>query len=798
VNNLWTNTTEASGISGVDDDGNGYIDDIHGWDVADGDNNVDPPLSGINAASPTKFSHGTHVAGIAGGVTNNGIGIASVGWNNKIMCVKATADNGDHTVITDGYDGISVAVANGVDVINMSWGSYGYSQSDYDAIYEAWHTYGVVLVAAAGNDASLNPFYPAAYGEGTTGQAWETYDRSMVIAVAGLNNENDIADPTDWGYSQVGQPRGSNYGHWVDIASYGTNIYSCVANSSGGNPINNEYLNNNGTSMAAPIVSSVAGLMRSYKPAATPQEIYNCIINSANADIYDTVSHPNNIFGLLGSGRVDSEAALKCLGVDCSDNPIAVIFPSSQTICPDTTVTLTANQGISYLWSTGDSTQSIVVTSSGTYSVIVTFPEGCTASTNFTLPEADSLAHIVTTEYSGLIANDGILCGLDMVQVGSYWGLSYLWSNGYITSSLPGLINVGYDDLPFTWNISVTITDVGGCPGIVSAANDSVQWLVPPTATITASNNPIYSGESTTLTAGGGTSYLWSTGDITSSIDVSPVVTTTFTVTVTNNEGCTDIAEFTVSVIGLDLYMKDTDDDDGSEPFAGTGNFWLSPDIINKRTYFNPNTVTMEDEGVGYGAGLNYLYVKVRNRGTVDYLTSYNALLELYWTRGRTGETWPEDWLASAPNQNLDGDPQGGLISSDVIYENIAIDTEEIFLKGWVPPDPATLTSSTSTFTNGKPMICFLARIVHPGDPMVYEDLGLIEPHIIQNNNVITRNSWIDSISKSPVLPYAGPVFWLSNNDAATDVSLVFQPANEPIGGTFFDWGVITIHLDKT
>ncbi len=93
-------------------------------------------------------------------------------------------------------------------------------------------------------------------------------------------------------------------------------------------------------------------------------------------------------------------------------------------------------------------------------------------------------------------------------------------------------------------------------------------------------------------------------------------------------------------------------------------------------------------------------------------------------------------------------------------------------------------------------MICYLARFVHPADPMAYETPGIITPHIIENNNVVTRNSWIESISKFPRLSYDGPVFWLTA-DREMSTSLVFEPVNEPDSSTFNDWGEISIYLHE-
>ncbi|MBA3901907.1 MAG: S8 family serine peptidase, partial [Bacteroidetes bacterium] len=378
--------------------------------------NPNPVSGGQFPSNGNLWSHGTHVAGIAGAVTNNGYGIASLGRNNIIMAVRAQ----EHAFsnINFGYEGIAWAAANGAHVINCSWGSYVLSKTNYDLIVDVRYRVdpsqnqnGIIIVAAAGNDNVNLPTFPAAYGTNNMGDWYqytnniivpinEVYDKSLVIAVAALDNDNNKAIY-------------SNYGSWIDIATYGNNINSTIANSSGGLPINNEFGVKSGTSMAAPIVSGLAGLMKSYDMTKSASEIIECIFLTANPDIYMIVQlnhteyiHPNK--RNLGNGRLNALDALKCMGVPCNKDPIAIINPSRLFICPGTggSVTLTANQGIAYEWSTGETSQSIVKNQPGNYSVIVTFTGGCTAETTINIQEADLNAEITFTEFSGLAPND--------------------------------------------------------------------------------------------------------------------------------------------------------------------------------------------------------------------------------------------------------------------------------------------------------------------------------------------------------------------------------------------------------
>jgi serine protease len=162
--NLWINEPEANGASGVDDDGNGYIDDIHGWDF--GDDDADP-------SNVPGFIHGTPCAGLACAVTNNGIGVSGVSWNCKLIPVKLSTGHVFPNI--NGHLGIIYAADNGADVISNSWGGYGYLQWEQDVINYA-HGKGSIIVCAAGNDGTDLMAYPAAYQHAVSVSAVRTDD----------------------------------------------------------------------------------------------------------------------------------------------------------------------------------------------------------------------------------------------------------------------------------------------------------------------------------------------------------------------------------------------------------------------------------------------------------------------------------------------------------------------------------------------------------------------------------------------------------------------------------------------
>jgi len=187
--NIWTNPDEIAG-NGIDDDGNGYIDDIRGWDFVDDDND---PVDSNN--------HGTHVAGTIAAVGNNSTGVTGVCWTAKIMVLRFLNAFGSGTT-ANSISAIEYANAKGAHVINNSWGGGGFSQALKDAIDAS----SALVVCAAGNDGTDNagtPHYPA------------SYISTNIIAVAATDQNDNLASFSNYGATSV------------DVASPGTNIYSC-------------------------------------------------------------------------------------------------------------------------------------------------------------------------------------------------------------------------------------------------------------------------------------------------------------------------------------------------------------------------------------------------------------------------------------------------------------------------------------------------------------------------------------------------------------------------------------------
>ena len=260
--NLWVNEDELNGTPGVDDDGNGVIDDIYGarfiGGVASGD-----PMDGNG--------HGTHCAGTIGAVHNE-IGVAGVMKDVEMVAVKFLSDSGSGS-LDDALSAINYALDLEVDIMSNSWGGGGFSQALFDAISAA-NEAGIVFVAAAGNSSSNNdvrPMYPA------------TYQVDNVISVAAHHSGGALASFSCFGPNTV------------HVAAPGQNILSTVQN--------NGYRSFSGTSMATPHVAGVVGLLLSTEPELSPLEIRDRLIRtSVESDFLAS--------RIVSGGRVDAYRAL--------------------------------------------------------------------------------------------------------------------------------------------------------------------------------------------------------------------------------------------------------------------------------------------------------------------------------------------------------------------------------------------------------------------------------------------------------------------------------------------------------
>jgi len=275
--NVWVNTDEIPG-NGVDDDGNGFVDDALGWDFIGTSYFTPTP----DADPRDDHGHGTHVAGTVAAQGNNGLGVIGVAWRSKVMAVKGLDRSGSGLNSTLS-NAILYAANNGADVINNSWGGKGTSQAVRDALDYAYNL-GVVSVCAAGNsNADVLDYYPASFPNVITVAATDAYD---------------------------GKAYYSNWGSRIDVAAPGSDILSLrAAGTSMGQALDAYYTRADGTSMASPHVAGLAALVLSLHPSWSVEEVRQAIRASATDKGF------TGIDGDYGYGRVDAGAAVALAGV---------------------------------------------------------------------------------------------------------------------------------------------------------------------------------------------------------------------------------------------------------------------------------------------------------------------------------------------------------------------------------------------------------------------------------------------------------------------------------------------------
>ncbi|MHC5061317.1 MAG: S8 family serine peptidase [Planctomycetota bacterium] len=240
VDNIWINPGEIAD-NGIDDDGNGYIDDVYGYDFFANDSN---PMD--------ENDHGTHVAGTIAARGNNNLGVAGVNWSCRVIACRFLDADGNGAV-SDAIEAVNYAVANGAKILNNSWGWEGSPSLSLERAIVNARDNGVLFVASAGNEDSDNDqgnSYPACY------------EISNVIAVAATDRYGHLA-----GFSNYGQQS-------VHLGAPGVSISSTIRNG--------DYALFNGTSMAAPHVSGAAGLLLAYYPDITLGELKARIISTGN------------------------------------------------------------------------------------------------------------------------------------------------------------------------------------------------------------------------------------------------------------------------------------------------------------------------------------------------------------------------------------------------------------------------------------------------------------------------------------------------------------------------------------
>lgn len=308
--NIWVNPYES--IDGVDNDGNGYVDDVNGWDFYNKDNTVFDAGDGD--------AHGTHVSGTIGGRGGNGLGVAGVNWNVSVISTKFLGPTGGYT--SDAVSAINylrdLKTRHGLNIVasSNSWGGGGYSSAMHTAIIRAAKQ-GILFVAAAGNASSNNDTtanYPSNYTtlQGTSIESPASYE--AVIAVAAITSTGALASFSNYGATTV------------DIGAPGSGIVSTVPNSS--------YASYSGTSMATPHLSGAIALYASVYPYATAEQIRSALLGSA--------APTTSLIGRTATGgRLSLNGLFASVPATPTATPTATYTPTNTPVGPTATPTQT-------------------------------------------------------------------------------------------------------------------------------------------------------------------------------------------------------------------------------------------------------------------------------------------------------------------------------------------------------------------------------------------------------------------------------------------------------------------------
>jgi subtilisin family serine protease len=304
---IATNPGETPG-NGIDDDMNGFIDDVTGWDFGSGDSDAHPEAffdaSGLDAGF-----HGSFCAGLAAAPANNGVGIAGAGFNTRILPIKVSAN--DDIPLSAVTAGFGYAVLRQPDILSLSFGATGDEARDYfQALVDMATSAGICIIASAGNDTSDVPVYPAAC--------------NGVLSVAATDDTNARAFF-------------SNYGSWVDVAAPGAWVWSTIAwnydvdfgseffyylffEYDGLTP----YMRGDGTSFSAPLVAGVAALVKAQNPGLPPAALQQHLITTGDAVAYDLpIGKKVNAFRAVTTpvSGVSDEAAPRVTAIAAAPNP---------------------------------------------------------------------------------------------------------------------------------------------------------------------------------------------------------------------------------------------------------------------------------------------------------------------------------------------------------------------------------------------------------------------------------------------------------------------------------------------
>ncbi|WP_138465234.1 S8 family serine peptidase [Poseidonocella sp. HB161398] len=433
--NIWVNPGEIPG-NGLDDDGNGLVDDIHGYDFVETD------------ARPTDgHSHGTHVAGTIAAVAGNGIGIAGVAPEAEIMAVKIMSDDGTGSLF-DAIQGIEYAALMGAQIANCSWGGASYPTALADAIALAGQA-GMTIVAAAGNDAKdtdLSAHYPAAIAA------------PNIISVAATDRDGGLASYSNYGIVSV------------DVAAPGTGILSTLPGAG--------YGTKSGTSMATPHVSGIAALILASEPWLTPAELRQRLIDSSDP-VAELAART------VSGGRVNAAAAVEGPALAAISGRVAEAGGAGVagwTVFLDTDGDGQRDAGEAATLTAADGRYSFAGLAPGRYDIAVALPDGWKEAGARPEWRAEDTP-VAWQELSGrgerLELGDEGLLGFDLPFDAVFYGRSFdrltVSANGIVSFGSPEpTYRVGAMERAPDWSIAPFWAD------LTSGYGGQVLWLTEP------------------------------------------------------------------------------------------------------------------------------------------------------------------------------------------------------------------------------------------------------------------------------------------------------------------------------
>lgn len=536
--NIWTNKNEIPNNK-VDDDANGYADDVYGWNFVDN-----------NAEVMDDNNHGTFTAGIIGAKGNNGIGIAGVNWSARLLPLKVLDRSGTGSV-ANLILAIQYAIEKGANISNIGAGVAAESQALNEAITRATQL-GHIVVAAAGNKTSNNDqtkFYPA------------SINTTNVISVAASNQDGELANFSNYGVNSV------------DLVAPGLGIFSTIISTKKMETYETGYGVASGTSFAAAYVSGVLSLAMELNPKVSPADLKNLLLlsSSASGALTDKVASGAilNAEKLLAAVQAAPPSAANP-GTDGSGSNAIEISTAVSEIVIGNSIELTVRGGVQpFTWTMDklgigaidSTTNTFTATQKGQVSITVTDATGAVSPpVTFTVVELSLLPKTV----------DKLLVGQSLAFAVQGGTPPYTWNVG----GDAGVVALNLDNADSAQasvtglkpgRFTITVSDNSGVSTLTAQSQDIIIEPSPLTIDIPANTNVAVGTAIRLVATGGDGQYTWASSDSTvAAIDVNTGVVTalapsTVTITAADGLGNTDSIALTSTIAPLNAAIPSVD-----------------------------------------------------------------------------------------------------------------------------------------------------------------------------------------------------------------------------------------------